>query len=282
MVFVDLEQPDLAAAETALLTALDAADSGRSMSPDTARRIALSLVSHTNVGKTTLARTLLDRDVGTVRDEPHVTDAVDRFTMIETPEGDALELWDTPGFGDSARLASRLAQSESPIGWFLGAVWDRFRDRPFWSTQLAVRNVRDNADCVLYLVNAAEKPADAGYVGPEMQVLTLIGKPVLVLLNQMGPPRPPRGGGGGARGLAGAPGPARDRPRRPGARRVRPLLGTGGGAPRCGRRGPASRQAAGLRSPAGRMAGAARDPIRPRRCGSSPTGWPALPSTASW
>src|SRR5690606_3808442 len=34
--------------------------------------ISLSLVSHTNVGKTTLARTLLGRDVGTVRDEAHV------------------------------------------------------------------------------------------------------------------------------------------------------------------------------------------------------------------
>ena len=27
--------------------------------------------------------------------------------MIESPEGDRLELWDTPGFGDSARLARR-------------------------------------------------------------------------------------------------------------------------------------------------------------------------------
>ena len=32
--------------------------------------ISLSLVSHTNVGKTTLARTLLNRNVGVVRDEP--------------------------------------------------------------------------------------------------------------------------------------------------------------------------------------------------------------------
>jgi hypothetical protein len=32
--------------------------------------IALSLISHTNAGKTTLARTLLGRDVGEVRDAP--------------------------------------------------------------------------------------------------------------------------------------------------------------------------------------------------------------------
>jgi hypothetical protein len=42
---------------------------------------------------------------------------------------------------------------------------------------------------VLYLVNAAEHPADAGYVAMEMQILTWIGKPVVLLLNQMGPPR---------------------------------------------------------------------------------------------
>ena len=38
--------------------------------------ITLSLISHTNVGKTTLARTLLRRDVGDIRDAAHVTDAV--------------------------------------------------------------------------------------------------------------------------------------------------------------------------------------------------------------
>ena len=86
------------------------------MSADGPQRIALSLVSHTNVGKTTLARTLLGRDVDTVRDEPHVTDVAERFSLIETSHGDVLELWDTPGFGDSVRLAKRLAQGASPLG----------------------------------------------------------------------------------------------------------------------------------------------------------------------
>jgi hypothetical protein len=43
---------------------------------------------------------------------------------------------------------------------------------------------------VLYLVNASETPGDAGYVEPEMEILAWIGKPVLVLLNQIGEPRP--------------------------------------------------------------------------------------------
>ncbi len=156
-----------------------------------AQTIALSLVSHTNVGKTTLARTLLGRDVGVVRDQAHVTEAAEAHTMIETADGDRMLLWDTPGFGDSARLARRLAASSEPIGWFLGQVWDRFRDRAFWSSQQAVRNVRDGADLVLYLVNASELPEGPGYLGSEMQVLQWIGKPVVVLLNQLGPPRTP-------------------------------------------------------------------------------------------
>lgn len=152
--------------------------------------IDLSLVSHTNVGKTTLARTLLGREVGEVRDAAHVTALAEPFTLIETEQGDLLRLWDTPGFGDSARLAKRLAQSGNPIGWFLSQVWDRWRDRAFWSSQQAVKNVREVADVVLYLVSAAEDPAQAGYVAPEMEILEWIGKPVVLLLNQVGPPRP--------------------------------------------------------------------------------------------
>ena len=152
--------------------------------------IALSLISHTNAGKTTLARTLLGRDVGEVRDAQHVTLDATPYPLIDTPEGDTLILWDTPGFGDSARLARRLEQQGNPVGWFLSQIWDRFRDRAFWLSQQAVANVRDQADVVLYLVNASEAPEDAGYLEPELTVLEWIGKPVIVLLNQTGRPRP--------------------------------------------------------------------------------------------
>ena len=151
--------------------------------------LRLSLVSHTNVGKTTLARTLLGREIGEVRDAPHVTEFAEMHVLLRSPEGDELQLWDTPGFGDSLRLAHRLQQSETPLGWFLSQVWDRWRDRPFWASQQALRHVRDETDVVLYLVNAAEAPAAAGYVAPEMQLLAWVGKPVVVLLNQLGAPR---------------------------------------------------------------------------------------------
>jgi hypothetical protein len=152
--------------------------------------VALALVSHTNVGKTTLARTLLGRDVGEVRDAPHVTEFADEYMLVRTPGGEMLTLWDTPGFGDSARLVRRLRGAERPLGWFLAQVWDRLADRAFWSSQQALRAVREHADVVLYLVNAAESPQAAGYVGPEMDLLAWVGKPVVVLLNQLGAPRP--------------------------------------------------------------------------------------------
>ena len=150
--------------------------------------VALSLVSHTNVGKTTLARTLLARDIGEVRDAPHVTEFNEVHTLVETAAGERLCLWDTPGFGDTVRLVRRLRAAERPIVRFLSEAWDRWRDRAFWSSQQAVRNLRDDADVLLYLVDASQSPEAAAYVAPEMELLGWIGKPVVVLLNQLGAP----------------------------------------------------------------------------------------------
>ncbi len=156
--------------------------------PGAGTTVNLSLISHTNAGKTTLARTLLGRDIGEVRDAAHVTDLSSGHVLVQNGE-DTLMLWDTPGFGDTARLLSRLRMSGNPIGWFLTQVWDRWRERPLWSSQQAIKNAREQADVILYLVNAAEDPASASYVVLEMEVLAWIGKPVVVLLNQLGPPR---------------------------------------------------------------------------------------------
>lgn len=150
--------------------------------------INLSLISHTNAGKTTLARTLLGRDIGEVRDAPHVTELAQAYPMLSTRQGDSVLLWDTPGFGDTARLLRRLKMSGNPIGWILSQIWDRFTDRPLWCSQQALRNAREQADVILYLVNACEDPQDAAYVDMEMQILSWIGKPVVLLLNQIGPP----------------------------------------------------------------------------------------------
>ncbi len=155
-----------------------------------AHTICLSLISHTNVGKTTLARTLLRRDVGQVLDSEHVTDVSEAHVLMELDGGKRLLLWDTPGFGNTASLLKRLRRAGQPVRAFLVELWDRFRNRPLWCSQQAVRNVQDEADVVLYLVDASQRPDDAAFVAMEMEILAWIGKPVLVLLNQLGPPRP--------------------------------------------------------------------------------------------
>lgn len=153
-------------------------------------KIQFALVSHTNNGKTTLARTLVGMDVGEVRDAAHVTQFAEAHLLQTSEAGDTLLLWDTPGFGDSVRLLKRLSMAGNPIGWFLREVFDRYRDKPFWLSQQALRAAKEEADVVLYLVNSSESPQDAGYLPSEMKILEWLGKPVVVLLNQMGPPRP--------------------------------------------------------------------------------------------
>src|SRR6266446_2978156 len=101
---------------------------------DSMTTIALSLISHTNAGKTTLARTLLRRDVGEVRDAAHVTLFNEAYTLIESA-GARLVLWDTPGFGDSARLLKRLKRMQHPLKWFFSQLWDRVTNRPLWCAQ---------------------------------------------------------------------------------------------------------------------------------------------------
>jgi hypothetical protein len=152
------------------------------------RRVVLSLISHTNVGKTTLARTLLRRDVGEVLDQAHVTEATERFVLFENERGEQVVLTDNPGFGDSVRLLRRLRGVPDPLAWLVGQVWDRFADRPLFCSQQAVRHVREEADVVLYLVNASEDPQQAGYLAPELELLGWIGRPVVLLLNQTGTP----------------------------------------------------------------------------------------------
>lgn len=154
-------------------------------------RIHLSLVSHTNIGKTTLARTLLGRDIGEVADRAHVTETTDDYVLARTPEGCELILWDTPGFGNSVALAKRLEGRANPVGWFLSEVWDRVANKSLWLNQKALKHVKETSSVVLYLVNATELPDSAPYVSAEMRILEWIGKPVIVLLNQMGQPKPP-------------------------------------------------------------------------------------------
>lgn len=149
--------------------------------------VRLALISHTNVGKTSLTRTLLRSDIGEVVDAPHTTMENSLHVLATTVEGDRLLLWDTPGFGDSLRLKARLEQRGTAVGWFLGEVWDRVADRPLYSSQQAMLAARDLTDVILYQVNAAEDPEFATQVEAELAMLAWLEKPVILLLNQLPP-----------------------------------------------------------------------------------------------
>ena len=150
-------------------------------------QIGIFLVAHTNVGKTTLLRTLLGQDVGDIEDAPDVTQATMAYDLIVDQHLGALRLWDTPGFGDSFRLAKRLRQEQRWIAWCVREIWDRVFHRKLWQCQRLALDLRARASVILYPVNLQERPFEAVYVAPELQVLAWVGKPVLALLNQGGP-----------------------------------------------------------------------------------------------
>ena len=151
-------------------------------------QIGIFLVAHTNVGKTTLIRTLLGKDVGEIEDAPDVTKATIAYDLIVDQDAGALRLWDTPGFGDSFRLAKRLRQEHRWIAWGVREIWDRVFNRKLWRCQRLALDLRARASVILYPVNLQERPIDAVYVAPELEVLAWVGKPVLAILNQGGGP----------------------------------------------------------------------------------------------
>jgi len=146
--------------------------------------ILISIISHTNIGKTTLARTLLRKDIGEINDAPHVTSEPERHVYLEGKD-DVIWLWDTPGFGHVGKLLTRLERENGKIGWIMNEVVDKLFNRALYCSLSAARNVRDQADVVLYQVNAQEKPEDAGYINDELKLLDALKKPVIMVLNRI-------------------------------------------------------------------------------------------------
>ena len=148
--------------------------------------LKLAVVGHTNVGKTSLLRTLT-RDVGfgEVSHRPSTTRHVEGARLSVDGEP-LLELYDTPGLEDAIALLDYLERLERPGERLDGpARLERFlqgseaRQRFEQEAKVLRQLLASNAG--LYVIDARE-PVLAKY-RDELEVLASCGKPLLPVLN---------------------------------------------------------------------------------------------------
>ncbi|MBV4498401.1 GTPase/DUF3482 domain-containing protein [Pseudomonas sp. SWRI12] len=153
---------------------------------DPVKPLKLAVVGHTNVGKTSLLRTLT-RDVGfgEVSHRPSTTRHVEGARL--SVDGEALlELYDTPGLEDAIALLDYLERLERPGERLDGpARLARFLEgseaRQRFEQEAKVLRQLLASDAGLYVIDARE-PVLAKY-RDELEVLASCGKPLLPVLN---------------------------------------------------------------------------------------------------
>ncbi|QBF24643.1 DUF3482 domain-containing protein [Pseudomonas tructae] len=148
--------------------------------------LKLAVVGHTNVGKTSLLRTLT-RDVGfgEVSHRPSTTRHVEGARLSVDGEP-LLELYDTPGLEDAIALLDYLERLERPGERLDGpARLERFLQgseaRQRFEQEAKVLRQLLASDAGLYVIDARE-PVLAKY-RDELEVLAGCGKPLLPVLN---------------------------------------------------------------------------------------------------
>jgi hypothetical protein len=148
--------------------------------------LKLAVVGHTNVGKTSLLRTLT-RDVGfgEVSHRPSTTRHVEGARL--SVDGEALlELYDTPGLEDAIALLDYLERLDRPGERLDGpARLARFLEgseaRQRFEQEAKVLRQLLASDAGLYVIDARE-PVLAKY-RDELAVLSMCGRPLLPVLN---------------------------------------------------------------------------------------------------
>ncbi|MEK1907282.1 MAG: DUF3482 domain-containing protein, partial [Pseudomonas sp.] len=153
--------------------------------------LKLAVVGHTNVGKTSLLRTLTrDAGFGEVSHRPSTTRHVEGARLSVNGEA-LLELYDTPGLEDAIALLDYLEHLERPGERLDGpARLARFLDtaeaRQRFEQEAKVLRQLLASDAGLYVIDARE-PVLAKY-RDELAVLAGAGKPLLPVLNFSGQP----------------------------------------------------------------------------------------------
>ncbi|WP_287812679.1 DUF3482 domain-containing protein [Pseudomonas sp.] len=153
--------------------------------------LKLAVVGHTNVGKTSLLRTLTrDAGFGEVSHRPSTTRHVEGARLSVDGEP-LLELYDTPGLEDAIALLDYLERLERPGERLDGpARTERFLQgseaRQRFEQEAKVLRQLLASDAGLYVIDARE-PVLAKY-RDELEVLNGCGKPLLPVLNFVSSP----------------------------------------------------------------------------------------------
>jgi len=148
--------------------------------------LKLAVVGHTNVGKTSLLRTLT-RDVGfgAISHRPSTTQHVEGARL--SVDGEALiELYDTPGFEDAVALYEYIEQLPKTAERLDGPeLLQRFLNsseaRQRFEQEAKVLRQLLQSDAGFYVIDARE-PVLAKY-RDELAILAMCGKPLLPVLN---------------------------------------------------------------------------------------------------
>jgi hypothetical protein len=147
--------------------------------------IRVAVVGHTNVGKTSLLRTLTrEQAFGMVSIHPATTRQVEAI-RLDLGDGRTIEFDDTPGFEDSVGLLDTLHRGDPDPRTPGPLRLERFLATPASLTEFAqeAKALRQllAADLALYVVDVSEPVS--GKFADECVLLGWSGKPCLVVLN---------------------------------------------------------------------------------------------------
>jgi hypothetical protein len=146
--------------------------------------IALSFISHSKKVKSTMLHTLLGDNMEVENEANLVNESGSIHILIETPHSEQLLLWDIPELGNSNFVVKPSQDSVNFFGTIKSQVWDRLSDNSNLENQQITSNIRSDSDVILYFIDEIENPNLQVYLSRELKLLDLIGKPVIILLNQ--------------------------------------------------------------------------------------------------
>ena len=145
--------------------------------------ISLAVVGHTNVGKTSLLRTLTRRaDFGEVADRPGTTRHVEAINL--TVDGrPALRFMDTPGLEDATALLEHLQRMDAalPRGERVRAFLRGVLAKGEFEQEAKVLRSLLDVDAGLLVIDARDTPLPK--FAAEIEILMLCGRPLLPVLN---------------------------------------------------------------------------------------------------